>query len=93
VTCPDLLSKYLLKMGLRFDAILYSSLGNKNYVAGHIKCSRGPQVPHPCLSDQQSGGPAFQRKTFALECESSHRFNSLHISRRKVASGAAITEQ
>jgi len=41
-------------MELRFDAILYSNLGNENCNAGHIKCSRGPhltrgaQVPHPC---------------------------------------------
>jgi len=41
-------------MELRFDAILYSKLGNKNYYAGYIKRSggphlaRGPHVPHPC---------------------------------------------
>jgi len=46
-------SKYLLIMEHRFDAILYSNLGNENSDAGHIKCSRGvhlargPQVPHP----------------------------------------------
>jgi len=39
--------KYLLIMELRFDAILYSALGHKNFDAGHIKCSRGTQVPHP----------------------------------------------
>jgi len=38
--------KYLLVMDLRFDAILYSKSGNENSDAGHIKCSRGPQVPH-----------------------------------------------
>jgi len=48
VTSLDLLSKYLLIMELRFDAILYSKLGNKNSDAGHIKCSHRPQVPHPC---------------------------------------------
>jgi len=47
-----LLSKYLLIMDLRFDAMLYSNLGNENSDAGHIKCSRGlhlahwPQTPH-----------------------------------------------
>jgi len=35
-------------MKLRFDAILYSKLGNENLDSGHIKYSRGPQVPHPC---------------------------------------------
>jgi len=41
-------------MELRFEAILYSNLGNKKSDADHIKCSRGPhlarwlQVPHPC---------------------------------------------
>jgi len=35
-------------MELRFDAILYSKLGNETSDAGHIKFSRGPQVPHPC---------------------------------------------
>jgi len=51
VTSLDSLSKYLLIMELRFDAMLYSNLGNQNSDAGHIKCSRephlarGPQVP------------------------------------------------
>jgi len=39
--------KYLLIMELRFDAILYSTLGNENFDAGHIKCLRGTQVPTP----------------------------------------------
>jgi len=39
---------YLLIMELRFDAMLYSNLGNENSDAGHIKRSRGPQVPHRC---------------------------------------------
>jgi len=39
-------------MELRFDAILYSKLGNKNSDAGHIKRSGGPQVPHPCSKFQ-----------------------------------------
>ena len=43
----DLLSKYLLNMELRFDAMLYSNLGNDNSDEGHIKCSRGSQVPQP----------------------------------------------
>jgi len=34
-------------MELRFDAMLYSDLGNENSDAGHIKCSRGPQVLTP----------------------------------------------
>jgi len=37
-------------MELRFDAMLYSNLGNKNFDVGHIKCSRGTQVPTPGLS-------------------------------------------
>jgi len=48
VTTLNILSKYLLVIELRFDAILYSNMGNENSVAGHIKYSRGPQVPHPC---------------------------------------------
>jgi len=47
VTYPDLLSKYLLTMDLRFHAMFYSNFGNENSDAGHIKCSRGPQAPHP----------------------------------------------
>jgi len=39
--------KYLLIMELRFDAILYSTLGNENFDAGNIKCLRGTQVPLP----------------------------------------------
>ena len=42
----NLLSKHLLTMEFRFDAILYSNMGNENYDAGRIKCSRGPQVAH-----------------------------------------------
>jgi len=34
-------------MELRFDAMLCSNLGNENSGTDHIKCSRGPQVPHP----------------------------------------------
>jgi len=29
--------------------MLYSKMGNENSDAGHIKCSRGPQFPHPWL--------------------------------------------
>jgi len=32
---------------LRVDTILYSELSNENSDAGHIKCSRVPQVAHP----------------------------------------------
>jgi len=46
MTSLDLLSKYLLIMDLRFDTMLCSNLSNENSVEGHIKCSRGPQVPH-----------------------------------------------
>jgi len=35
-------------MELRFSAILCSELGNESSDVGHIKCSRGPQVPRPC---------------------------------------------
>jgi len=40
-------------MELRFDAMLYSKLGNENSDADHVKCSRvphlarEPQVPQP----------------------------------------------
>jgi len=50
-----IISKYLLVMELRFDAIVYSLLGGEDSNAGHIKCSRGPhlarglQVPHLCF--------------------------------------------
>jgi len=55
IDASGLLSKYLLTMELRFDAILYSKLGNENSYAGNIKCSHGPhlprrpQVPHTCF--------------------------------------------
>jgi len=35
-------------MELRFNAMLYSSLRKDNSDLGHISCSRGPHVPHPC---------------------------------------------
>jgi len=44
IEASGLLFKYLLIMELRFDAILHSKLGNENYDAGHIKCSRGPHL-------------------------------------------------
>jgi len=34
-------------MELRFGAMLYSDLANKTSDVGHIKCSRGPQIPLP----------------------------------------------
>jgi len=46
IEASGLLSKC---MELRFDAIMHSKLGNENSDADHIKCSRGPQVPHPCF--------------------------------------------
>jgi len=33
-------------MVLCFDAMLYSNMDNENSGEDHIKCSRGPQVPH-----------------------------------------------
>jgi len=54
VTLLKVLSKYLLVMELRFDAMLYCNMRNENCDAGHIKCShrphmaREPQVLHPC---------------------------------------------
>jgi len=38
-------------MELCCDAMLCTNLGRENVDAGHIKCPRGPQVPHPWLSD------------------------------------------
>jgi len=32
-------------MELRFDAMLCSNLSNGKFDAGHVKCSRDPQVP------------------------------------------------
>jgi len=43
----DLLSQYLLIIEFRSDATLHSNWGKESYDAGHIKCSRGPQVPQP----------------------------------------------
>jgi len=43
-----LLFTCLIVMEFHFDVILCSSLVNENSDVGHIKCSRGPQVPHPC---------------------------------------------
>jgi len=50
VTSLDLLPEYVLIMELRFDAMFCSKVGNENSDAGHIKCSRGPQVPHPWIT-------------------------------------------
>jgi len=45
-TSFDSLFKYLLITELRFEAVLYSNLGNENSDADHIKCSHRPQVSH-----------------------------------------------
>ena len=45
-------------MELRFDAMLYSILGNKNSYAAHIKCSRGPQVPQPDVKRSRIDRPS-----------------------------------
>jgi len=47
-TSLGLLFTCLPVMEFRFDAMLYSNSGNENSDAGHIKCSRELQVPHPC---------------------------------------------
>jgi len=47
-TSLDLLSKNLFIMELCFDAMLCSNFGNEISDSGHIKCSRGPQVPQHC---------------------------------------------
>jgi len=36
-------------MEFRFDATLYSIMGNENSGAGHNKCLGGPHVPRPCF--------------------------------------------
>jgi len=52
VTSLDLLSKYLLIVEFRFDAmLLYCYLGNEKSDVGH-KRSRGPQAPHPWFTLQ-----------------------------------------
>ena len=47
----DLLSTCLLIKKFHCDATLCSNLGNEKSNAGHIKCSRGPQAPHPTKHD------------------------------------------
>ena len=47
MTSLDLPSKYLRIIGLRFDAILCSNLGNENSDVGHVKHSRRLQVTSP----------------------------------------------
>jgi len=44
VTSLDVLSKYLLIMELRFEAMLYSNWCIENFDAGHTKCSRRPHL-------------------------------------------------
>jgi len=58
LTALDLKSKYLLIMVLRFNAILYSNLGNKTSDADHTKClpyadriwPAGRRFPTPALN-------------------------------------------
>jgi len=38
-----------LVLEFHMDALLCSNLGNQNSDVGHIKNSRGPQVPQPCF--------------------------------------------
>ena len=51
-------------MELRFNVILYSKLGNGNADASRIKCSRGPQVPHPCSVPVSQPFPATEFHSF-----------------------------
>jgi len=46
-TSLDLMSGYLHEVSLS-HSMLYATLGNKNSDAGHVKCSRRPQVLCPC---------------------------------------------
>jgi len=60
-------------MELRFDAMLYSNLGNEKSDACHIKRSRGPQVPHPALQAQTSSyaaacRPLWDERNHAVLC-------------------------
>ena len=41
--------------------MLCSTLGYENSDAGHIKCSRGPKIPHPCFTPMRN--PVTQRIT------------------------------
>ena len=50
MTSFELLSKYLLIVQLRSDGLSCYNLGNEKSGAGHNKCSRGLQVPHPRCS-------------------------------------------
>jgi len=43
-TSLDLLFAFLLVMELALGAMLCSNLGNENFGAGHVKCSRGPHL-------------------------------------------------
>ena len=58
----SLLTKYLHITELRFDVILFSSLGNENSDAGHIKCLRGPQVPTLGLKERINVDSKTKRK-------------------------------
>jgi len=56
------LHKFLVSVTeLHFDTMLYSTLDNENYDAGHVKCSCGlhlapaTQVPHPVLQHRATG--------------------------------------
>ena len=71
----DILSKYLLIMELCFDAILCSKSGEENSNTGHIKCTCGPQVPHPCQTVSETAvrstnrAPAFSaEKLSSMSC-------------------------
>ena len=74
-----LLTFCLLVTEFRFDAILCSKLGNENSDAGHIKCSRGPQVPHPwtgATKSQQS--QIFSAVSKVYETSTNHISRSYH---------------
>ena len=49
-TSLGLLSTCLLFLEFRFEAMLCFNLGSKHSDVGNIRCSRGPQVPHPCYT-------------------------------------------
>jgi len=78
-TSLDSLSTCLLIITeIRFDAMLCANLGNENYDAGHIKCSRGPQVRPPPDLDILASCDGMETKPSGAGLTSlAHKQNSL----------------
>jgi len=70
-------------MELVFYTMMYSKPGNENSDVGHVKCSRVPQVHHPChnLSPRGEITKDWRIELAALKCYVTNNKTSAPVER------------